>query len=89
MNTRRFVAGLALATALSFALPLHAQVLGGNVNSAVGGTLSGGTRGVDAMARGSIDGSVGVDARDAGRIRDRATDVSGRVQQSTRATVDH
>jgi hypothetical protein len=89
MNTRRFVAGLALATALSFASPLHAQVLGGNVNSAVSGTLSGGTRGVDAMARGSIDGSVGVDARDAGRIRDRATDVSGRVQQSTRATADH
>ena len=89
MNSHRFLAGLALAAALSCASPVDAQVLGGNVNGAVGGTLSGGTRGVDAMARGSMNGSVGVDARGAGRIRDRATDVTGSVQQRTRATVDH
>jgi hypothetical protein len=89
MNTRRFVAGLALATALSCASPVHAQVLGGNVNGAVGGTLSGSTRGVDAMARGSMNGTLDVDARDVGRIRDRATDVSGHAQRSTRATIDH
>ena len=89
MNIRHLVARLALATALSCASPLHAQVLGGSVNSAVGGTLSGGARSVDAMGSGSLNGSLGVDASGAGHMRDRAGHVTGSVQKSTRAAIDH
>ena len=89
MNSNRFLAGLSLAVALSCASPVHAQVLGGNVNGAVGGTLSGGTRGVDAMARGSVNGSIGANAQGAGRIREQAGDVTTGVKQRARATVDH
>ena len=89
MNSYRFLAGLGLAAVLSCASPVHAQVLGGNVNGAVGGTLSGGTHGVDAMTRGSMNGSIGADAHGAGRIRDRASGVTEGVKQRTRATVDN
>ncbi len=103
MNTHRYFASVAVAAVLTCASPAYAQVLGGNVNGALGGTISGGARGVDAMTRGSVGGSISADTDGLKRrtretvdyTRDRAQskveqaqDTSASVATSTTATVN-
>jgi hypothetical protein len=46
MNSKSFFASAAVASVLAFTAPAHAQLLGGGLSGAVGGSLSGGLSGI-------------------------------------------
>jgi hypothetical protein len=79
MNTKRFCASAAAISLVALALPVHAQLLGGNVNGALGGTLSGGLRNSDVVTRGDMTGSLGAGLE---------TDTLRRASRTVRGTTD-
>lgn len=75
MNIRTLMIGATFATVLNCAAA-HAQVLGGDIGGAVGGTLSGGMRDMGVITHGNAAGSLGTDLD------------TGSLHRSTRDTLD-
>ena len=88
MFNRRYLAGASLSMALVIANPAYADLLGGNADGALNGTLSGRVGEIGGMADGRATGSIGAQTGAIDRVGRGTGDVAGRAKNRTEATAN-